>query len=77
LTYSVNHVYNDDMIYGHTQVDIAEKLGIHKSAVCRMLSGAHAVRQSTVKRIADAIGRSEYEVQLWILCKRTGQTLPQ
>jgi DNA-binding LacI/PurR family transcriptional regulator len=65
------------MIYGHTQVDIATKLGIHKSAVCRMLSGAHAVRQSTVKRIADAIGRSEYEVQLWILCKRAGQTLPQ
>ena len=58
-------------------MDIAEKLGIHKSAVCRMLSGAYAVRQSTVKRIADAIGRSEYDVQLWILCKRTGQTLPQ
>jgi transcriptional regulator with XRE-family HTH domain len=64
-------------MYGMTQVEIAERLGINKSAVCRMLSGAHAVRQSTVKRIADAIGRSEYEVQLWILCKRTGQTLPQ
>ena len=65
------------MIYGHTQVHIAQALGIHKSAVCRMLSGAHAVRQSTVKRIADAIGRTEYEVQLWILCKRTGQNLPE
>ena len=64
-------------MYGITQVEIAERLGINKSAVCRMLSGAYAVRQSTVKRIADAIGRSEYEVQLWILCKRTGQTLPQ
>jgi transcriptional regulator with XRE-family HTH domain len=64
-------------MYGMTQVEIAERLGINKSAVCRMLSGAHAVRQSTVKRIADAIGRSEYDVQLWILCKRTGQTLPQ
>ena len=64
-------------MYGMTQVEIAERLGINKSAVCRMLSGAHAVRQSTVKRIADVIGRSEYEVQLWILCKRTGQTLPQ
>ena len=64
-------------MYGMTQVEIAERLGINKSAVCRMLSGAYAVRQSTVKRIADAIGRSEYEVQLWILCKRTGQTLPQ
>ena len=64
-------------MYGMTQVEIAERLGINKSAVCRMLSGAHAVRQSTVKRIADAIGRSEYEVQLWILCKRTGQTLPE
>ena len=64
-------------MYGMTQVEIAERLGINKSAVCRMLSGAHVVRQSTVKRIADVIGRSEYEVQLWILCKRTGQTLPQ
>jgi transcriptional regulator with XRE-family HTH domain len=64
-------------MYGMTQVEIAERLGINKSAVCRMLSGAYAVRQSTVKRIADAIGRSEYDVQLWILCKRTGQTLPQ
>jgi transcriptional regulator with XRE-family HTH domain len=64
-------------MYGMTQVEIAERLGINKSAVCRMLSGAHAVRQSTVKRIADVIGRTEYEVQLWILCKRTGQTLPQ
>ena len=64
-------------MYGMTQVEIAERLGINKSAVCRMLSGAYAVRQSTVKRIADVIGRTEYEVQLWILCKRTGQTLPQ
>ena len=64
-------------MYGMTQVEIAERLGINKSAVCRMLSGAYAVRQSTVKRIADAIGRSEYEVQLWILCKRTGQNLPE
>jgi transcriptional regulator with XRE-family HTH domain len=64
-------------MYGMTQVEIAERLGINKSAVCRMLSGAHAVRQSTVKRIADVIGRSEYEVQLWILCKRTGQNLPE
>jgi transcriptional regulator with XRE-family HTH domain len=64
-------------MYGMTQVEIAERLGINKSAVCRMLSGAHAVRQSTVKRIADAIGRTEYEVQLWILCKRTGQNLPE
>lgn len=64
-------------MYGMTQVEIAERLGINKSAVCRMLSGAHAVRQSTVKRIADAIGRSEYDVQLWILCKRTGQNLPE
>ena len=54
-------------MYGMTQVEIAERLGINKSAVCRMLSGAYAVRQSTVKRIADAIGRSEYDVQLWIL----------
>ena len=65
------------MIYGHTQVEIAEKLGIHKSAVCRMLSGGHAVRQSTIKRIADAIGRTEYEVAQLILCKRMGQTLPE
>ena len=65
------------MIYGHTQVHIAQALGIHKSVVCRMLSGTHAVRHSTVKRIADCIGRSEYEVMLWILCKRTGQTLPE
>jgi transcriptional regulator with XRE-family HTH domain len=64
-------------MYGMTQVEIAERLGINKSAVCRMLSGAHAVRQSTVKRIADVIGRTEYEVQLWILCKRTGQNLPE
>ena len=64
-------------MYGFTQVEIAERLGINKSAVCRMLSGAYAVRQSTVKRIADAIGRSEYDVQLWILCKRTGQNLPE
>lgn len=64
-------------MYGMTQVEIAERLGINKSAVCRMLSGAYAVRQSTVKRIADAIGRSEYDVQLWILCKRTGQNLPE
>ena len=64
-------------MYGKTQVEIAERLGINKSAVCRMLSGAHAVRQSTVKRIADVIGRTEYEVQLWILCKRTGQNLPE
>jgi transcriptional regulator with XRE-family HTH domain len=64
-------------MYGITQVEIAERLGINKSAVCRMLSGAYAVRQSTVKRIAEAIGRSEYEVQLWILCKRTGQNLPE
>ena len=64
-------------MYGMTQVEIAERLGINKSAVCRMLSGAHAVSQSTVKRIADVIGRTEYEVQLWILCKRTGQNLPE
>ena len=64
-------------MYGMTQVEIAERLGINKSAVCRMLSGAHAVRQSTVKRIADVIGRTVYEVQLWILCKRTGQNLPE
>ena len=64
-------------MYGMTQVEIAERLGINKSAVCRMLSGAYAVRQSTVKRIADVIGRTEYEVQLWILCKRTGQNLPE
>ena len=64
-------------MYGMTQVEIAERLGINKSAVCRMLSGAHAVRQSNVKRIADVIGRTEYEVQLWILCKRTGQNLPE
>ena len=64
-------------MYGMTQVEIAERLGINKSAVCRMLSGAHAVRQSTVKRIADVIGRTEYEVHLWILCKRTGQNLPE
>ena len=64
-------------MYGMTQVEIAERLGINKSAVCRMLSGAYAVRQSTVKRIADAIGRSEYDVQLWILCKRPGQNLPE
>lgn len=57
-------------MYGFTQVEIAERLGINKSAVCRMLSGAHAVRISTIKRIAKVVGRSEYDVHQWILCKR-------
>ena len=57
-------------MYGFTQVEIAERLGINKSAVCRMLSGAHAVRISTIKRIAEVVGRSEYDVHRYILCKR-------
>jgi transcriptional regulator with XRE-family HTH domain len=69
-------MYNDGM-YGFTQVEIAERLGINKSAVCRMLSGAYAVRISTIKRIADVVGRTETEVSHWLHCKRAGQTLPQ
>jgi hypothetical protein len=45
--------------------------------VCRMLSGAYAVRISTIKRIADVVGRTEIEVAHWLHCKRAGQQLPQ
>jgi transcriptional regulator with XRE-family HTH domain len=64
-------------MYGLTQVEIAQRLGINRSAVCRMLSGAYAVRHSTIKRLAEAVGRTENEVAQWMYCKRAGKPLPE
>jgi transcriptional regulator with XRE-family HTH domain len=76
LTYCVNCGITRVM-YGLTQVEIAQRLGINRSAVCRMLSGAYAVRHSTIKRLAEVVGRTELEVAQWMYCKRAGQPLPE
>lgn len=64
-------------MYGLTQVEIAQRLGINKSAVCRILSGAYAVRSSTIERLSLVVGRTETEIAHWLYCKRAGQPLPE
>ena len=41
---------------GLTQNDLAERLGINRVSLCRLLSDKNDMRISTIKKIADAIG---------------------
>lgn len=41
---------------GITQIELAEKLGINRVSVSRLLSDANDMRESTMTKIADAIG---------------------
>jgi transcriptional regulator with XRE-family HTH domain len=42
---------------GLTQVQLAERLGTHKSAISRMENQAEDIRLSTLQRYAEAVGR--------------------
>ena len=41
---------------GLTQNELAERLGINRVSLCRLLSDKNDMRVSTMKKIADAIG---------------------
>ena len=41
---------------GLKQIDLAERLGINRVSLCRLLSDKNDMRISTIKKIADAIG---------------------
>ena len=41
---------------GLTQNDLADRLGINRVSLCRLLSDKNDMRVSTMKKIADAIG---------------------
>ena len=41
---------------GLKQNDLAERLGINRVSLCRLLSDKNDMRLSTIKKIADAIG---------------------
>ena len=41
---------------GLTQNDLADRLGINRVSLCRLLSDKNDMRISTIKKIADAIG---------------------
>ena len=41
---------------GLKQNDLAERLGINRVSLCRLLSDKNDMRISTIKKIADAIG---------------------
>ena len=41
---------------GLTQNELAERLGINRVSLCRLLSDKNDMRISTIKKIADAIG---------------------
>lgn len=42
--------------YGISQIELAERLGINRVSVSRLLSEKNDMRASTIKKIADAIG---------------------
>lgn len=42
--------------YGVTQIELAERLGINRVSVSRLLSEKNDMRASTLERIANAIG---------------------
>lgn len=42
--------------YGVTQIELAERLGINRVSVSRLLSEKNDMRASTLQRIANAIG---------------------
>lgn len=48
--------------YGITQIELAEKLGINRVSVSRLLSDNNDMRVSTIMKIANAIGCSAAEL---------------
>ena len=68
---------------GLTQNELADRLGINRVSLCRLLSDKNDMRISTIKKIADAIGcdvtefftKAEPEEHNVITCPHCGAKL--